>query len=161
MVISNVRRPPPRGPLENGAPWGFHMWDSLENQTHGMFILIALSATEIGLLGSLENQCDWCEICIGCLKYWSTCNRQLYVVVGLHWGTIKITRRSKKSGSWVVWFSRGETCIFALKKRMHLSPRKLGFLEKWPFLKGFSRCHFDSYPITSIPDTKASWGGGL
>ena len=79
MVISNVRRPPPRGPLENGAPWGFHMWDSLENQTHGMFILIALSATEIGffllyfyfngLLGSLENQCDWCEICIGCLKY--------------------------------------------------------------------------------------------
>ena len=84
MVISNVRRPPPRGPLENGAPWGFHMWDSLENQTHGMFILIAFSrfsAAEIGnlffsficffdgLLGSLENQCDWCEIFIGCPEY--------------------------------------------------------------------------------------------
>ena len=50
---------------------------------------------------------------------------------------------------------------FALKKRMHLSQSKLGFLEKWPFLKGFSRCHCDSYPTTSIPCAKASWGRGF
>ena len=151
------------------------MWESLENQIHGMFILIvfsSLSATEIGnqffsficffdgLLGSLENQCDWCEIFIGCPEYWSTWDRQIYVVLGLHWGTIKVTKRSK-SGNWVVWFSRGERCIFASKKRTHLSPSKLGFLEKLLFLKGFSRCHFDFYPITSIPCTKASWGGGF
>lgn len=40
-------------------------------------------------------------------------------------------------------------------------PSKLDFLEKLLFLKGFSRCDFDFYPITSIPCTKASWGGGF
>ena len=61
----------------------------------------------------------------------------------------------------MVRFSRGERCIFASKKRTHLSPSKLEFLETLLFLKGYSRCHFDFYPITSIPCTKASWGGGF
>ena len=85
MVFSTVRRSPPREPLENGTPGDFHVWESLEYQIHCMFLLIAFSSssgTEMGdrffaficcffnaLLGSLENQCDWYEIFIGCLEY--------------------------------------------------------------------------------------------
>ena len=89
-------------------------------------------------------------IYIGCLEYWCTWDKQIYVVLGPQWGTIRISKSGLESGTWAV-------CRLEIKKHMHLSPSTLGVLKTWPFLKGsrnnfpswFSRCNFDFYPIIS------------
>ena len=163
-----VRRSPHRGTLENGSPGGFHECESLENLIHGTFILIAFSifviSAEIGqgifflIWCIFELDCSdplrinvvaW-GIYIGCLEYWCTWDKQIYVVLGPQWGTIKISKSGLESGTWAV-------CRLEIKKHTHLSPSTLGVLKTWPFLKGsrnnfpswFSRCNFDFYPIIS------------